>query len=54
MSVEIDISKANEMLSAEYMTYYNPETDIETVRTLAYSIPADLKGHIDVVHPTIT
>lgn len=27
-------------------------TGAETIRTLSYSIPTDLVGHLDVVHPT--
>ncbi len=52
LMVTVPVEKANELLGADYQTYYNPDTDLETVRTLSYSIPAELQGHIDVVHPT--
>ncbi|KAI0085901.1 family S53 protease-like protein [Irpex rosettiformis] len=54
LSVQIPISKANEMLNADFSVFTHPTTNKQVVRTLTYSIPDTLKGHIDVIHPTIT
>ena len=39
---------------ARFGVYAHNETGLEAVRTLAYSIPAELQGHLDLVHPTVT
>ncbi|KAI0700480.1 family S53 protease [Cytidiella melzeri] len=54
LSVEIPVSKANEMFNADFAVFTHPTTNKQTIRTLSYSIPDTLKGHIDVVHPTIS
>ena len=53
LSVDVSVGKANELLDTEFSTFKHTDTGDETIRTLAYSIPADLAGHINVVHPTI-
>jgi tripeptidyl-peptidase I len=54
LSVQVPISKANEMFDADFSVFTHSTTQKKTIRTLSYSIPESLKGHIDVVHPTIT
>ena len=54
LSFSIPVSKANQLLSTQFTVFKHAETGKETVRTLAYSVPADLAPHIDLVHPTIT
>lgn len=54
LGFDVSVEKANELLDAQFSTFKHEETGDETVRTLAYSIPADLKDHIELVHPTIT
>ena len=54
LSLEVPVSKANELFDADFAIYTHEATGKEAVRTLSYSIPADLQGHIDLVHPTIT
>jgi tripeptidyl-peptidase-1 len=44
------ISKANELLNADFLEYQN--NGISKVRTTAYSIPQDLVEHIQLIHPT--
>jgi tripeptidyl-peptidase I len=39
------------MLNAEYMTFTHTASQTKRIRTLSYSIPSELKGHIDTVHP---
>ena len=52
LSISIPVSKANELLDANFTVFSYANTGKEVVRTLSYSIPTDLQGHIDLVHPT--
>ncbi|KAI0644036.1 family S53 protease [Trametes meyenii] len=54
LAVSIPVSKASELLDAQFSVYNHTTTGKTFIRTLAYSIPADLKGHLDYVHPTTT
>jgi tripeptidyl-peptidase I len=54
LSVSVPVSKANELLDAQFTVYKHADTGKEAIRTLSYSIPAALVGHLDFVHPTIT
>jgi tripeptidyl-peptidase I len=54
ISFSIPVSKANQLLSTQFTVFKHADTGHETVRTLAYSVPADLVPHIDLVHPTVT
>lgn len=42
------------MFDADFTVFEHEETGQQSIRTLAYSIPTDLVGHLDLVHPTIT
>ncbi|KAI0368558.1 family S53 protease-like protein [Pilatotrama ljubarskyi] len=52
MEVQVDVSKANSLLAADFSLFTHGSSGLEAIRTLSYSIPASLKGHIDVIHPT--
>ncbi|OJT13117.1 Tripeptidyl-peptidase sed3 [Trametes pubescens] len=54
LSFSIPVSQANDLLDADFSVFTHQETGQTSIRTLAYSIPADLKEHVDLVHPTIT
>lgn len=54
LSLSVPVSKANDMFDTVFTVFENEETGHQLVRTLAYSIPAELQGHLDFVHPTIT
>ncbi|PIL33248.1 hypothetical protein GSI_04698 [Ganoderma sinense ZZ0214-1] len=54
LSFEIPVSKANELFDADFSVFKHDDTGVEAVRTLSYSIPAELQGHLDLVHPTVT
>ena len=54
LSFSIPVSKANELLDADFTVFSHASTGKEVVRTLSYSIPTDLVGHLDLVHPTVT
>ncbi|KAI0823344.1 family S53 protease [Trametes gibbosa] len=52
LSFSIPVSKANALLDADFTVFNHTATGKTSIRTLSYSIPADLKGHLDFVHPT--
>ncbi|KAI1785612.1 family S53 protease [Ganoderma leucocontextum] len=54
LSFEVPVSTANELFDAEFSVFKHNDTGMEAVRTLSYSIPAELQGHLDLVHPTVT
>lgn len=47
------IGDAAKLLDAEYQFFENKVTGKMTARTLAYSLPASLHAHIDMIAPTI-
>jgi tripeptidyl-peptidase I len=49
----IPAGKANKMLNADFSLFTHEGSGKQTVRTLAYSLPAELQNHIDLVHPTV-
>jgi tripeptidyl-peptidase-1 len=49
-----DCVSGEELFDAEFSTFVHDGSGKSVIRTLAYSIPASLKDHLDVVHPTIT
>lgn len=49
----IPAGKANKMLNADFSLFTHAGSGKQTIRTLAYSIPAELQNHIDLVHPTV-
>lgn len=52
VQVVVPISKAEQMLDAEYATFEQRHTGKRLVRARSYSIPRSLVGHIDIVQPT--
>ncbi|KAI0054575.1 hypothetical protein BV25DRAFT_1816888 [Artomyces pyxidatus] len=54
LGFQTTVAQANELFDADFSTFTHDVTGETTVRTLAYSIPASLQGHLDLVHPTIT
>ncbi|TFY65282.1 hypothetical protein EVJ58_g2063 [Rhodofomes roseus] len=54
LSIQVPVSKANDLLGAQYSVFTHAGTQKQTIRTLSYSIPTDLLGHLDFVHPTIS
>ncbi|KAI0806616.1 family S53 protease [Fomes fomentarius] len=54
IALEIPVSKANELFDADFSVFTHEETGKQAIRTLSYSIPAELQGHLDLVHPTVT
>ncbi|OJT04995.1 Tripeptidyl-peptidase SED4 [Trametes pubescens] len=54
IAVQVPVNKANELLGAHFSVFNDEKTGHQVIRTLSYSIPAELKGHLDLVHPTTT
>ncbi|KAF8195013.1 family S53 protease-like protein [Pholiota molesta] len=54
LQFSMPISQANALLDADFTVFTHPETGTTLTRTLSYSIPSALVGHVDLVHPTIT
>ncbi|KAI0312873.1 Pro-kumamolisin, activation domain-containing protein [Amylostereum chailletii] len=54
LGFETTVEHANDLFDASFSTFTHQGTGAQAVRTLSYSIPASLKGHLDLVHPTVT
>ncbi|THH04062.1 hypothetical protein EW145_g5800 [Phellinidium pouzarii] len=54
LAFSIPVSKANEIFDADFSVFQHVQTGRQSVRTLTYSIPTELVGHLNLVHPTIT
>ncbi|KAH8987133.1 subtilisin-like protein [Lactarius hatsudake] len=48
----VSVSKANDLLGASYQLYRHTETNETIVRTISYSLPAPLHGHVQTAAPT--
>ncbi|KAA1474758.1 family S53 protease-like protein [Dentipellis sp. KUC8613] len=53
LRLNVTVKQANELLDTQYMTFTHESTGLQTVRTLEYSVPADMKSHISFLHPTV-
>lgn len=54
IAVNMTVSQANDLFATQFSTFTHVSSGTNSVRTLEYSIPSDLAGHLDFVHPTIT
>ncbi|KIJ52725.1 hypothetical protein M422DRAFT_25806 [Sphaerobolus stellatus SS14] len=54
LSVSMPVSKANDLFGAQFSVFTNQANGQQTIRTMEYSIPASLVGHVELVHPTVT
>ncbi|KIJ31470.1 hypothetical protein M422DRAFT_266848 [Sphaerobolus stellatus SS14] len=52
-NMTLSVEKANSLFGAQYSTFTEQNSGKQAIRTLSYSIPASLKGHINVIHPTV-
>jgi tripeptidyl-peptidase-1 len=53
IQASIPAGMANNMFNADFKLFTHTESSQQVIRTLAYSIPAELQNHIDLVHPTV-
>ncbi|EKM56142.1 uncharacterized protein PHACADRAFT_145272 [Phanerochaete carnosa HHB-10118-sp] len=54
LSISVPVSKANSLFDADFAVYTHSETGQQAVRTMEYSVPHALQGHVDFVHPTVS
>ncbi|KAK7024068.1 subtilisin-like protein [Favolaschia claudopus] len=52
ISFTVPVSKAREMLNAEFSVFTHIDSGKESIRTLEYSLPAELAAHINLISPT--
>ncbi|KAJ6630336.1 subtilisin-like protein [Mycena sp. CBHHK59/15] len=52
ISFSVPVSKANQMLKADFSVFTHLGSGKQSIRTLEYSLPAELKTHINLVSPT--
>ncbi|KAI0753211.1 family S53 protease-like protein [Daedaleopsis nitida] len=52
LRVNISVKTANSLLSANYTEFMDKKTDKTIVRTLSYSLPADVEQHLHFIYPT--
>ncbi|KAI0644613.1 family S53 protease-like protein [Trametes meyenii] len=51
LSIEVPVSKASALLGTQFGEYAHEKSNTTVIRTLAYSVPASVKGHLDVIFP---
>lgn len=54
LSISVPASTANKLFDADFDVYTHTASGKQAIRTLSYSIPTDLVGHLEFVHPTIS
>ncbi|KAJ6534138.1 family S53 protease-like protein [Mycena capillaripes] len=52
VSITLPVSQANRLFAAQYEIFAHPAMANTIMRTLSVSLPAELVGHVDVLHPT--
>ncbi|KAK7052662.1 family S53 protease-like protein [Favolaschia claudopus] len=52
ISIELPVSKANKLFDAEFELFTHPSLKAPIMRTLSVSLPPELVGHVDALHPT--
>ena len=51
--VDVPVVKANELFDADFTVFTNDANGKQTIRTMSYSLPSELQGHVDLIHPTV-
>ncbi|KAF7370370.1 Family S53 protease [Mycena sanguinolenta] len=54
LTATVSISKANDLLGANYETFLHADSGKSYARTLSVTLPAQVAAHIDDVHPSTT
>ncbi|KAJ7152457.1 family S53 protease-like protein [Mycena filopes] len=49
----LPVSQANTLFAANFERFTHPSVSGTLIRTLSVSLPSELVGHVDVVHPTV-
>ncbi|KAF7364430.1 Family S53 protease-like protein [Mycena sanguinolenta] len=52
VSITLPVSKANTLFATKFERFTHPALNGPITRTLSVSLPSELVGHVDVIHPT--
>ncbi|KAK6974929.1 family S53 protease-like protein [Favolaschia claudopus] len=52
LSVTLPVSKANNLFGTAYTNFTHADLPAPIIRTLSISLPAELAGHVQVIHPS--
>ncbi|KAJ7142266.1 family S53 protease-like protein [Mycena epipterygia] len=52
VTIILPVSQANKLFAAQFEVFTHPSMNHTITRTLSVSLPSDLVGHVDVIHPT--
>ncbi|CAK5279224.1 unnamed protein product, partial [Mycena citricolor] len=52
VSVTLPVSQANELFNASFELFTHPDLDVKIPRTMTVSLPSDIVGVVDVIHPS--
>ncbi|KAJ7659453.1 family S53 protease-like protein [Mycena rosella] len=52
VSITLSVSHANELFATQFETFTHPAVAGTITRTLSVSLPSELVGHVEVLHPT--
>ncbi|KAF7295207.1 Family S53 protease-like protein [Mycena indigotica] len=52
LEFKVPVSQANSLINAQFTTFTHPDSEEPSIRTLQYSLPADLSPLVSYVHPT--
>jgi tripeptidyl-peptidase I len=54
LGISLSVEDASKLFDADFSVFTHQDSGKDIVRALSYSIPADLQGHLDFVHPITT
>ena len=54
LRISVPVYRAKQLFDADFGVYTHLETDEEVIRTMSYSIPDSLEGHLDFIYPTVS
>ncbi|KAF7345392.1 Subtilisin-like protein [Mycena venus] len=52
ITIRVTVAQAERMLDTKYGVYYHPASGSSVVRTMEYSLPAELHSHVQMISPT--
>ncbi|KAJ7110990.1 family S53 protease-like protein [Mycena epipterygia] len=52
VSITLPVFQANKLFGAQYEQFFHPSLRYSTTRTLSMSLPPELVGHVDAIHPS--
>ncbi|KAJ7164232.1 subtilisin-like protein, partial [Mycena filopes] len=53
VEIAVPVSQANTLFAANFEVFTHPDIPNGLTRTLSVSLPSELVGHVDVIHPTV-